>query len=144
MEGSCLTTVLLAASPRAEKRQCYCTRALPTTFQSLKLVKSSPSPHHAACVTHNSKEEIASYFINQRALRSWKPHHTGSRQYTHAYSCGQIIRPHFLERRRNWTSLTQGSTISHVFLLPVNSVSMWPISWITHSQSANKTVFQQT
>jgi len=70
---SCLTTVLLAASPRAEKRQCYRTTALPTTYQSLKLVKFPPSPHHAACVTHKSKEEISSYFINQRALRPWKP-----------------------------------------------------------------------
>jgi len=40
-------------------------------------VKSSPSPHHATRVTHKSKKEIASYFINQTALRSWKPHHTG-------------------------------------------------------------------
>jgi len=51
-----------------------------------------------------------------------KAPHTGSRQYTQAYSCRHIIRPHFLERRRNWTRLTLGSTISHVFVLPVNSV----------------------
>jgi hypothetical protein len=52
-----------------KKRQYYHTRALPTTYQSLKLVKSSPTPHHAARVTHKRNEEISGYFINQRALR---------------------------------------------------------------------------